>query len=400
MHKLKVGFHYHTPAIQIDGVIRVPSYIGLFIDSIAPNCAELVCFLHSPPRQNIDQLNYPIRAANVKLVSLKPHSSIPKRTVQALSGRRMFREWEPTLDVMLVRASTPLLPVVASAWSKPLVLLLVSDATAGLDNLPQPGWRKVLIKGWARWYQKKQDEIAKRCLTIVNSRALFEYYANKVEHLVETRTTTLSDEDFFEREDTCNYGTCHLLYAGRISRIKGLFSIVEALAVLVDEGFDLRLDLVGMVDPSEPVLGELEVVARDLGVANRLKFHGYKAAGQELLAYYRRADIFVTASEASSEGFPRTIWEAMASSVPVVATEVGSISAFAGSAISLVPPKRVDELTNALREVLTNSQLRGRLIRRGMKLAKGNTLEIRAEELVSHIEQWYHSGSSLELQSK
>jgi len=178
-----------------------------------------------------------------------------------------------------------------------------------------------------------------------------------------------------------------------MTRIKGLFEIVEALAQLVNAGFDLVLDLVGMVKKGDPVLEELEELARSIGMGERVSYHGYKTAGPELLAYYRRADIYIIASQASSEGFPRTIWEAMASSLPVVATEVGSIPAFISDAAVLVPPKNTGALAGAVRELLENPGLRQNLIRRGMALAKNNTLEQRAGEMVSLIEGWLESGA-------
>lgn len=334
-------------------------------------------------------MDYELKATNVQLVGLGPHSSIPKRTLTAYGSRDVYRQWEPRLDGLLVRASTPLLPAIASAWNKPLALLLVSDATAGLENLNQPGWRKVAIQTWARWYQSRQDKIAQRCLTFVNSRLLYEHYHGRVKNLVETRTTTLGDSDFYERNDTCASKPLRLLYAGRISRIKGLFEIVEALSTLVREGFDVVLDLVGMDDPADPILERLADRAKELGVPDRVRYFGYQKAGSELLAFYRQADVYVIASQASSEGFPRTIWEAMASSLPVVATEVGSIPAFASDAALLVPPKNSAKLTDALRQVLTDAGLRQILIRNGMALARENTLEQRADELIQCMQAWF-----------
>ena len=389
---MRLGFHYHTPAMLRDGVIMMPAYLGLFVDSIAGKCEELVCFQHSPVGNEMQLMDYKLVATNVTLVSLGPHASIPKRIVAAYRSRELYRRWQPRLDGMLVRASTPLLPVIASVWKKPLALLLVSDATAGLENLNQPGWRKLAIRAWARWYQSRQDKIARNCLTLVNSRLLYDQYRESVANLVETRTTTLSEADFHVRHDTCTGTPLRLLYAGRISRIKGLFEIVEALAVLVSEGMDVVLDLVGMDDPADPVLDRLVEHAEELGVPGRVRYFGYQTAGAGLLEYYRQADAYVIASQASSEGFPRTIWEAMASSLPVVATEVGSIPAFAGDAALLVPPKSPAKLTDALRRMLNDSALRQQLIRAGMKLARQNTLEQRADELLRHVQAWISRG--------
>jgi glycosyltransferase involved in cell wall biosynthesis len=289
---------------------------------------------------------------------------------------------------MLVRGPTPVLPVLAQVWQKPLALLLVADATIGLENLPQPRWRKSLIRTYATWYQRQQDSIAKRSLTFVNSRLLYQKYEQQVPNLIETQTTTLRMNDFFDRTDTCKEVPYRLLYTGRMSRMKGLCEMVKALSLLINDGFDVVLDLVGMVEANDPILDEIAQLALSLGVEKCVQFHGYKPAGAELLAYYRRADIYIIASQASSEGFPRTIWEAMASSVPVIATTVGSIPSYISDTALLVPPKDPVALAQCVKKLLTNPMLRQILIQKGMQLARLNTLERRSEEMTAHIQKW------------
>jgi glycosyltransferase involved in cell wall biosynthesis len=390
---MRLGFHYHIPAIEQKGKVWMPGYLGLFIDSLAARCEQVVCFQHSPYACELDQMDYPIKSDNVRLVSLGEHSTIPLRTMQAVASRQIFNKWRDELDVMLIRAATPLLPVVASNWHKPIVLMVVSDAVIGIENLPQPAWRKQLIRIWASWNRNQQLRVAKRSLTFVNSRVLYDQLYSQVHNLVETRTTTLSENDFYERTDTCGSTPYRLLYAGRMARIKGLCEIVEALSELVASGIDVVLDLVGMPEKGDAILEELSTLARSLGVSERVQYHGYKTAGPELLAYYRRADIYVIASQSSSEGFPRTIWEAMASSLPVVATRVGSIPAYASNAAVLVPPKDVSALTQDIKDLLGRPDLRQNLIRQGMALARTNTLEKQAEKMMSRIEHWIESGS-------
>ena len=390
---MKIGFHYHIPAVRSGADILMPGYLGLFIDSLAGKCQKLVCFMHSPLEHEMAEMDYKLRSNNVELVEIGPHIAIPQRSLMAWKNRHIYQQYMKELDLILVRASTPLLPVINSVWKKPLVLLLVSDATSGLDNLPQPGWRKILIKLWANWYQRREDAIARHCLTFVNSQLLFDKLQGKIPFLILTRTTTLGQDDFYERKDTCQGELIRLLYAGRMTRIKGLFEIVEAMHILIQEGFNLCLDLVGMVDNSDPMMDDLMMLAQKKGLKDKVFFHGSHTAGSELLAYYRQADIYVIASKASSEGFPRTIWEAMASSMPVVATAVGSIPAYAGNACEIVVPKDVAALTAGIRKVLTNPARRQQMIEAGMALAQENTLEKRAEEMVGNIRQWISRNS-------
>jgi len=385
---MRLGLHYHVPACYRDGVIRAPAFLGLFIDSLTAHCESLLYFANSPVGDEMNMMDYVIKSPNVKLVDLGPHVSIPVRTVRAAFHVPSLLKSQVEVDLLLLRAPTPLLPLFYAVWRKPTALLLVSDELAGIENLPQPAWRKATIRLWAQWNHRLQMRLSKQSLVFVNSQLLYENYRAQLPGMILTQTTTLRESDFYYREDTCISSPYRLLYAGRITRIKGIFEIVRALSNLVKDGFDVVLDLVGMLDNSDPILEPILELARSLDVDGRVQYHGYKTAGPELLEYYRRADIYVTASQSSNEGFPRTIWEAMASSTPVIATGVGSIPAFVSGAAVLVPPKDIDALTGALRSLITDKELRRCLVSRGLALAKSNTLEKRAEELITKMEAW------------
>ena len=388
---MKLAFHYHTPAQLKDGRVVIPAYLGLFIDSLAPHFEEIICLMHTPSSAQLEMMDYEIKANNVKLRSLDPHSSIPKRYLKSGKTVELIKQVQDESDVALVRASTPLVPFFKRHWKKPLALMLVSDATLGLENLPQPGWRKKLIMAWANWYAKKELQLAQKSLTIVNSQMLFDSLRDKVADLNLIQTTTLSTQDFFVKEDTCQSERIRLIFAGRISRIKGILDIMKAMSNLRKEGFDLYFDLVGMVDKSSGILEEIEKLSEDLEMKGLVNYLGYRTAGSQLLEEYRKSDVFVIASQASSEGFPRTLWEAMASSTPIVATAVSSIPAFSKGVVELAEPKNVADYTNKLRTVLTNEDRRQEMIREGRKLAEHNTLEVRGKELSSLIKERFKS---------
>jgi len=392
---MRLGFHYHIPATSYHNKVVMPAYLGLFIDSLASFCESLVCFQHSPLGIESIQMDYFIKSENVTLVNLGPHTSIPLRTISGFLRRKLFNDQKYALDAMLVRTPTPLLPILASEWKKPLVLMIVADNLTGLENLPQPIWRRKLMHLWALWLDLNQQSVSKHSLNFVNSHLLFNQLQPSTQNLIETRTTTLCKNDFFERYDTCQNPPYHLLFTGRLTRSKGLFEIVTSISQLVTLGFDVVLDMVGMVEKGDSVLDELKNLAISLGVADRITYHGYKTAGPTLLDFYRKADIYVIAPQASSEGFPRTIWEAMASSIPVVATKVGSIPDFIEDAALLVPPKDAAALTIAISTLLTNSEIRRLLISKGMIVARENTLEKRAEEMISSIQFWLDRSSDI-----
>jgi glycosyltransferase involved in cell wall biosynthesis len=364
---------------------------GRFLDSLASQCDELVCFLHEPRREEERQLDCEMRAPNVRWVSFGPHASTPYRTFFSDRFTRPLLRWRNRLDALLIRGPSPLLPAVGkfARGHVPLALLLVGDYPSVVDDLPQPLWRREAIRCWALWNRRQQEAVARRALTMVNSEELHQRWQARLPNLVSVRTTNLSNTDFHARGDVGTREPYRLLYAGRMDRGKGLLVLVEALAGLVRLGDDVRLDLVGPTQPRDRVLHDLACLAALQGVADRIEYHGSRPVGPELFAFHRRSDVFVNAS-LRTEGFPRAIWEAQANSLPVVATRVGAIPLVLRDRESarLVEPRSVSALGEGIRDVLHDQTLRKRLISNGLKMAADNTLEKRTYELAGLLKDW------------
>ena len=171
-----------------------------------------------------------------------------------------------------------------------------------------------------------------------------------------------------------------------MDRAKGLFEMVQAVELLEQQGHDVVLDLVGWPAKGDTILEELRIDAQNRGISDRIVYHGYKAVGPELFAYYKQADIYVIASQ-SSEGFPRTIWEAMAHSLPVIATSVGGIPHVLSheKTALLIEPRSSIQLADACLKLIEHPSLRMALIRNGMTLAHENTLENRTKDMVGTL---------------
>jgi glycosyltransferase involved in cell wall biosynthesis len=364
----------------------MPGVQGCFIDSLAEHCEEIICFLHSPRLDEVDWMDYKIRATNVSLVNIGLHASVMYRTLKSGSFTSHLRNYSSELDALLLRGPSPLLPFMASSSLAPTVLLLVGDYVKGVDDLPQPRWRKEAIRLWSYWNKWMQNRVVSRSLTFVNSQVLYNELKDKAHDLIETRTTSLNKDNFYIREDTCQSKLIRLLYIGRIDRTKGLLQMVEAVAILVERGEDVILNLVGWPEHNDPVLKDIVNLAGLKNVQERIQYLGVKPLGPDLFDCYKQADIFVIAS--FFEGFPRVIWEAMAHCLPVIATSVGSIPAFISGAAELIPPRESMALADAISRLIHQPDLRKKLIIEGLKLAKANILEVQSKLMISKIQHW------------
>ncbi len=391
---MKIAYHYHVSVKKDEkGSLWVPGFQGRFIDSLAGYCNELYLLMHTPRTGDV-LFDYRIRAENVHFISLGPRSSVPKRMLSIPRIKRIINENKHKYDCALVRGPSPLLPAVCSALEPlPTALFIVGDYRAGVDELPQPSWRKQLIKLWTLWNTAGQMRILKKSLVFVNSRQLHEKFKSCADRVIETRTTTLSDGDFFKVDDRCSEPPYHMLYTGRIDKTKGLHELIEAIKTLVDKGYDVNLDIVGWSGDRDPTEDELKKKVNLFGLEHSVFFRGFKPLGPELFFYYKKADIYIMPSYA--EGFPRSIWEAMAHSVPVIATRVGSISAYVKNLEEgiLIPPRDPSAIADAVEQLIENPHLRQKLIRDGRKLAGENTLQKRTGEIINNLERYCNANT-------
>ena len=108
-----------------------------------------------------------------------------------------------------------------------------------------------------------------------------------------------------------------LLFVGRLTEQKRLALVMEAFARLCRESGEReapRLSVVGDGPLREP----LQAAAARLGIAERVTWHGW-VSRDRLGEIYRAADCYVQAS--NIEGMSNTVLEAMASGLPVVASD-------------------------------------------------------------------------------
>jgi glycosyltransferase involved in cell wall biosynthesis len=155
-----------------------------------------------------------------------------------------------------------------------------------------------------------------------------------------------------------------LLHVGRLERRKGIAVAVRALAELPHQA---TLDVVGRGD--ETVRGELEALAAELGVADRVRFSSVER--EELAGIYAAADavVFPTLWD---EPFGLVPLEAMACGTPVVATGTGGSGEFLAHERNalLVAKDDATALANAVRRLAADAKLRRALVIAGRETAR------------------------------
>lgn len=147
-----------------------------------------------------------------------------------------------------------------------------------------------------------------------------------------------------------------LIHVASLNRVKDQSTLLRALAQLAQGPPAFQVDIVG----EDTLAGEIQRLARELGLADRVRFHGFMTQRQ-ILPLMQAAHVLVVSSR--HEAGPVAVLEAAALGVPTVGTAVGHVAEWAPEAALAVPVGDAQSLAAALRQVLTDEELRLRLAR-------------------------------------
>jgi glycosyltransferase involved in cell wall biosynthesis len=168
-----------------------------------------------------------------------------------------------------------------------------------------------------------------------------------------------------------------LLFLGRINWKKGLDRLLDAMAMVP------AITLVIAGNDEEDLTPRLRAQAERNGIADRIEFRGpvSGAAKEELL---RTSTALVLPS--LSENFGNVILEAMAVEMPMIVTpEVGLASDVAQARAGVVSSGLAEPLSAAIRELLSDAEMRVTMGKRGRELVQARfTWERVAAQMEEH----------------
>ncbi len=384
---MNLAFYYHIEiGISKNGILTAPGFIGVFIDSLASKVDKFYLVAHTI---NKDE-DYVLKSSNIVLVDLgKPKPAWYRHYfhIRILSSLKFSIS---DADAFLVRSPSPLAPFFTKYVPKKckIIYYVVGSYLSGANEMKIQSFREILIQIYLRRNHKLFIRELKGKEVLVNSPEIEKSLNNIAKEIHLIPTTTLSNNDIYFREDTCVVNKIQLIYSGRFDWQKGLKELIYAFAELHKLNSSFQLNLVGWEDGEDkPVEKELRNIIALLNLNEFVIFHGKKKVGEELSKMYRMADIFILPSY--HEGFPRTIWEAQANSLPVISTKVGAIPVFLEHLedVYLIQPKSSKDIVEAVMVLLTDSILRRKIIKNAFKKAKLNTLDNRSTELINYVEK-------------
>jgi len=192
-----------------------------------------------------------------------------------------------------------------------------------------------------------------------------------------------------------------VLFVGRIEPLKGIDTLIEAMAMLKIKCKKCPHYLViigGENDnPEEQLSNEMErlkTLSHKLGIEDVIIFAGKR--GQDSLPYYySAAEVVVMPSH--YESFGMVALEAMACGTPMIASEVGGLRYLIkeGETGYFVPMQNPEILAERMRTLLLNGKLRHEMGMKAAEYARDYDWSIIAREIIDVYKKMisYHKGS-------
>lgn len=166
---------------------------------------------------------------------------------------------------------------------------------------------------------------------------------------------------------------------GRLVREKGYPELFEAMVRVREAVPKAWLLVVGPEEPEKPDAVAPEE-ARKVGLADQVVFAGFR---EDTMDLYSAMDVFCLPSH--REGFPRTVMEASAMGLPVVATDIRGCREAVEHGLTglLVPVKNPPALADSLLALLRSQDLRRKMSQAGRTKAERDFDERRVFEMVA-----------------
>jgi glycosyltransferase involved in cell wall biosynthesis len=264
-------------------------------------------------------------------------------------------------DLFHVHEPDLLNPVIARAGTRP-VIYDVHESFLDIVKESQwlPFWAKPLAcLAWDQW----ERQLVRRCAGIV---VVTERIAERYSSLQPNVRVVANFPDCQNLDDSTSIardsGTC--VFAGGLTRSRGLSQIFEAMAILKHRDVEIRLALAGP-SISDEYLRSLWAEAGRLGIGPQVHYHGLLSRSQALTLQSQASIGLVTylPLQYSITGLPNKLMECMALGLPVVCSDFPVYREVAGTtgAGILVDPTRPEQIAGAIESIVQDPVLANRM---------------------------------------
>jgi glycosyltransferase involved in cell wall biosynthesis len=368
---VKLIIHHHSLVFQNSQGYWFPSFIGAWLDEISMQFEDVV-FIGEMSQGKLENQDFLINKPNfrVEFFGVRGICSSSKKKAKI---KQLGKELSTQYSHLIIRGITPRQYQVFSAFKGLSSSFLMVGSLK--DSKPTLKANYVSIIVWLLFFLRRHQLklISKKSRIFANSPLIvseLNAFLNVKSEFVPTNT--LRNHHFTEFAFRGFQPKPVLLFCGRVVKDKGIEELILAMGKLKKSGTLLKLHIVGSI--TESYKKYLEKLIIEEGIEGEVFFEGFKKFGEELLSFFRMADLYVLPSY--HEGFPHTIWEASSTSTPIITTKVGGIPGLVSEKeVFFTLSKSVDQLSNSIEKVINNPVASEKTAHAAFNLARQFTIE-------------------------
>ncbi|RLC39176.1 hypothetical protein DRH27_00345 [Candidatus Falkowbacteria bacterium] len=248
------------------------------------------------------------------------------------------------------------------------------------------GKYKATTIDYLKWSTEYTLKHAKKIITVSNytKKDLVELYkinANKISVVYNGYNRELykkiNNKEKIE-EILNKYGIAepYLLYVGRIEKKKNIPSLIEAFAMMREKNFSIKEKLV-LIGSASFGYDETQYQIREFDITDEIVLAGW-IIEDDLPYIFNGASGFVFPSH--YEGFGIPLLQAMASGIPIAASNTSSIPEVAAEAAVYFNPCDTEDMAKTMDRLINDLSLRNNLIEKGSKRIENFSWEKCARE--------------------
>lgn len=276
--------------------------------------------------------------------------------------RKTIKGFISSCDVVWIRIPTPLLGLFlkeAHRQGKPVVIHAAGSIRDAWLGSKHRGLKRIPVLIGTELMHRYMRYLIRNQIVLVTGPSVADLLSGMGRRITPfvDNLTDVAESRSHKRELASRF-----IYVGRIVHRKGLPLVFSALRRLKDKGVTASFTIVG----TGPMVEELKHEAVTLGVSDYVTWRGFVPAGPALDAEYRKAGVFILASEIS-EGFPRVILEAWSHGLAVVTSDTEGLNRIIHHEENglLFPVGDDNALAETLIKLKADYQLYRKLIREG-----------------------------------
>jgi glycosyltransferase involved in cell wall biosynthesis len=199
------------------------------------------------------------------------------------------------------------------------------------------------------------------------------------------------DVDFEPKEIKSMSDCWNLIYVGSIHESKGVGDILRGIKILAKKGVSVRLKLAGKGN-----VDFMKDLTDKLGIAGLVDFLG-SVPNNHVIELMNQSDIVVIPSRRDyPEGFPLTIFEALKSRTPIVASDHSMFQGYLENhkTAMVFPSGRSDLLAARVEELISNPKLYVKLSKNSKEVWQTLQLPVKWHTFLNAcIDSWLHNSS-------